>query len=155
MTVHSPPVKTWYLAAHKLPSFILRIAIGIKRKLLFLGLQNLYYNSQFETLPFSCKCTYNHVWGVYGFLMTHWSAPDVCFFGPGLGWPPEAFEGRPSQNFFFGSNGSFWPQSQTHGCLLLFWEPESLDNLYNVPTEPERAEEARKARRSCEFKKNS
>ena len=45
---------------------------------------------------------------------------------------------------------SFAFTNKPHGCLLHFWEPESLHNLYNVPSEPERAAEAREARRSCE-----
>ena len=40
---------------------------------------------------------------------------------------------------------SFAFTNKPHGCLLHFWEPESLHNLYNVPSEPERAAEARSA----------
>ena len=43
---------------------------------------------------------------------------------------------------------SFAFTNKPHGCLLHFWEPESLHNLYNVPSEPERAAEAGGAKRA-------
>ena len=114
------------------------------------------------------------------FLLTPVSIPDGPWWCPA---PPRTLQRprghqRPAEaEIFFGSNGSFWPQ---HWSLVVpdglwppqdppaasrpskvgqdhfFWRRDHYTHaIYNVPLEPERAAEAREARRSCEFLKLS